>query len=115
MKLPVVLEQRMASLRVLCQKHGVARLYVCGSAVSGAFEEDTSDLDFQVELLPTNDAVTKGLALPALWDDLEQLYGRKVDLLTDQPIVNPILRGKVEETKVLLYEWCCSPSIVLPC
>lgn len=104
MKLHPYLAQRMVPLRQLCRKHGVSRLFAFGSIVSGAFDVENSDMDLQVELLPVSDPVVRGLSLLELWDDLEDLFGRKVDLLTEQPIRNPYLRAEVEETKILVYD-----------
>ena len=42
--------------------------------------------------------------LLTLWDTFEKELGRPVDLLTDQPIENPILKETVERTKVLIYD-----------
>jgi predicted nucleotidyltransferase len=96
--------QRMDQLKELCHKHGVSKLYAFGSIASEAFNVKTSDIDLQVELLPIKDPVAKGLTLLDLWDELEKLFGRKVDLLTDQPIKNPFFRKVLEETKVLVYD-----------
>ncbi len=60
--------------------------------------------DLQVELLPIEDPVAKGLTLLEFWDELENLFERKVDLLTDQPIKNPFFRKALEETKILVYD-----------
>jgi uncharacterized protein len=94
----------MHQLNELCRKYGVSRLYAFGSIASDAFDVKTSDIDLQVELLPIKDPVAKGLTLLDLWDELERLFGRKVDLLTDQPIKNPFFRKALEETKVLVYD-----------
>ncbi|RMF20449.1 MAG: DNA polymerase subunit beta [Bacteroidetes bacterium] len=98
------LAERMDRLAQLCRKHRVARLYVFGSLVSGQFDVKRSDVDLQVELLPIPDPVERGLTLLELWDELEELFGRKVDLVTDQAIRNPFLREKVEKTKTLVYD-----------
>ena len=40
----------------------------------------------------------------SIWDQLETFFQRKVDLLTDSSIRNPILRKNINQTKVLLYD-----------
>ena len=40
----------------------------------------------------------------SFWDSMELFFGRKVDLLTDSSIKNPILRKSIDRTKVLVYE-----------
>jgi len=104
MKLHPYMAQKMGPLYELCRKYRVSRLYAFGSIVSGAFDVKTSDIDLQVVLLPIKDPVSKGLTLLELWDELEKLFERKVDLLTDQPIKNPFFRKALEETKILVYD-----------
>jgi len=98
------LEQRRTRLNKLCTEFKVSQLYAFGSVVSGSFQEDSSDIDLQVILMPFEDPVEKGMMLMELWDALETLFGRKVDLLTDQPITNPYFRERVERTKKLVYD-----------
>lgn len=104
MKFHPYIAQRMDQLNELCRRHGVSKLYAFGSIVSGTFDVKASDIDLQVELLPIKDPVTKGLTLLKLWDELENLFERKVDLLTDQPIKNPFFLKALEETKILVYD-----------
>lgn len=87
----------------LCEKYSVARLYSFGSINTDRFDPHTSDVDLLVELEPMP-FLEKGENLMNLWDDLEMLFSRKVDLLTDQPIKNPILRQNIENNKRLLYD-----------
>ena len=39
-----------------------------------------------------------------IWDKLEDFFQRKVDLLTNSSIKNPILRKNIDTTKILLYD-----------
>jgi predicted nucleotidyltransferase len=48
--------------------------------------------------------VKKGAALLSLWDSLESLFERKVDLLTEASIRNPYLRANIEQTRKLIYD-----------
>jgi predicted nucleotidyltransferase len=87
----------------ICEKYKVSRLYAFGSVISEKFSEETSDLDLQVELEPMS-VIDRGEKLIQFWDELENLFQRKVDLLTDQPIRNPFFKEKVEKTKQLIYD-----------
>jgi len=40
----------------------------------------------------------------SLWDKLEEFFHRKVDLLTNSSIKNPILRKNIDKTKILIYD-----------
>jgi predicted nucleotidyltransferase len=87
----------------LCKKHNVQSLYAFGSSVNGEFDEQSSDFDFLVEVGDV-DPVQKGENLLAIWDKFEQLFQRKIDLLTESSIRNPVLKRTVDRTKVLIYD-----------
>ncbi|GAB3176465.1 hypothetical protein GCM10027291_38370 [Telluribacter humicola] len=48
--------------------------------------------------------VENGETLLKLWEALENLFQRKVDLLTEQPIKNEYLRENINRTKRLIYD-----------
>ncbi len=86
----------------LCDAHGVERLEVFGSAADGRFDPARSDFDFIVTFGPSaREAISDHYF--ALADGLEALLGRKVDLLTDQPIRNPYLRRAVDASRRDVY------------
>ncbi|UCS92196.1 nucleotidyltransferase domain-containing protein [Echinicola marina] len=87
----------------ICKEHKVDQLYAFGSAISDRFNEKTSDIDFLVEII-TSDPLEKGELLLSLWDTLEGFFDRKVDLLTDQSVKNPVLRKSIEQSKQLIYD-----------
>jgi len=103
MAIAPIIKENIRSLTSLCKKYGVERLYVFGSVARGEFDPEKSDIDLIVELekLPP---LKKGEQLLSLWSELENLFQRKVDLLTDKPIVNPYFRKSVEQTKRLIYD-----------
>jgi predicted nucleotidyltransferase len=98
-----IIEKHFAELVSLCKKYKVERIYAFGSVVSGGFDKESSDIDLIVELMPMP-PLEKGEKLLSLWNDLEDLYKREVDLLTDKPIQNPYLKKSIESTKQLIYE-----------
>jgi predicted nucleotidyltransferase len=91
------------SLLNLCKTHNVKRMYAFGSAVTNKFNPEKSDIDLIVEI-DENDPIEKGEKLISLWDKLEALFKRRVDLLTDQPIKNPYLKSAIDRTKILIYD-----------
>ena len=103
MELPSIIAQHFERLTELCEEFRVDRLFAFGSVVTKRFNPQTSDLDLIVELEPMP-PIEKGETLINLWEALENLFERKVDLLTDQPIKNPYLRRNVEKTKQLIYD-----------
>lgn len=94
--------ERRAELEALCRRYQVRRLDVFGSAATGAFRTEGSDLDFLVEFEAGAD---EGYAdrYFGLLESLEELFKRPVDLIVASAIKNPYFRQAVEKTRSLLY------------
>jgi predicted nucleotidyltransferase len=45
-----LITDNLDAIRALCRQYGIRRLDLFGSAATGAFDPDTSDLDFVVDL-----------------------------------------------------------------
>ena len=101
MNLPNEIENKRDKLFELCNKYNVIKLFVFGSVSKGKFNSETSDIDFIVELANLN-PVEKGENLMRLWSELENLFSRKVDLLTNKSFRNPYLRNEIENSKLLI-------------
>ena len=96
-----LINQNIAVIRSICQKHNVAHLFVFGSVLTDSFTSN-SDIDFIVGF--------KDISLEEYADNyynlkfsLEELLQRKVDLLEDQAIKNPFLRSSIDSTKRIVY------------
>jgi hypothetical protein len=87
----------------LCRDLGVERLYLFGSATSGAILADVRDLDFLVRFKPM-DSGQHANNYFALADRLEELLHSRVDLVEIDAIDNPYLKESVDLTKVSVYE-----------
>ena len=87
----------------LCKSHDVEVLYAFGSSTNDKFKEESSDIDLLVEL-KTKDPVKRGENLLDLWDKFESFFQRKVDLLTNSSIRNPILRKSIDSSKIVIYD-----------
>ena len=99
--IPLIEDHRQA-LTALCRQHGVRRLYLFGSAASGAFDPQHSDLDFVVEF----DELSPGKYADAyfgLLEDLEALFQRPVDLVMSDAIKNRCFLQSVNRTRTALY------------
>ncbi len=96
-------EKRKPKLFALCQKHSVNQLFAFGSVTRNDFDVSESDIDLIVDLDIEN-PVDKGEHLMQFWSELEELFSRKVDLLTTQKIKNPFLSDEIEKTKQLIYD-----------
>lgn len=107
-----LIQNTQPELVELCRRFGVERLYVFGSAASGQFNARTSDLDFLVRMndrRPTGAYADRYLGLAAA---LEELFGRRVDLVTEESIRNPHFRREVEATRQLVYEQSLAQAAV---
>jgi len=93
-----IVERNRPAIAELCRRFGVRRLDLFGSAATGRFDPERSDLDFLVEFEPMPPSpYTK--AFRGLRRGLEQLFERSIDLLTEPALVNPYLRRQIESEK----------------
>ena len=96
------LESKRTDLVALCRKYGVSRLELFGSGVTEGWQPGESDLDFVVAFRsdPHRSLADRYLGLA---EELEALFGRSVDVLTDRAIRNPYFRANVDATRVPVY------------
>lgn len=74
-----------------CQKHGVKRLRVFGSATSDRFDPARSDVDFLVDFLPGRGDTFEDYF--GLRDSLVDIEGRNVDLVVTSAVRNPYFKA----------------------
>ena len=99
--IPEIREQS-AAIDELCKRFRVRRLELFGSAVTGRFSPQSSDLDFLVEFeqLGANEYAD---AYFGLLEELQKIFKRQVDLVMLASIKNPYLRESIERSRTLLY------------
>lgn len=103
MNLKESINYKMADFLSLCKTHNVKNLYAFGSSINDNFNEDSSDIDLLIEM-DNEDPIERGENLLSIWDKFEQFFQRKVDLLTNSSIKNPILKNNIDSTKILIYD-----------
>jgi predicted nucleotidyltransferase len=103
MNLKESIQNKMADFLSLCKSHNVKNLYAFGSSINDKFNEETSDIDLLIEI-DNDDPIERGEKLMSIWDKFEQFFQRRVDLLTNASIKNPILRKSIDSTKILIYD-----------
>ncbi len=86
----------------LCKTHQVKYLYAFGSSITDRYT-NASDIDLVVEIDET-DPLNRGELLLSFWMKLEDLFMKKVDLLTFDSIRNHHLEEHIENTKKLIYD-----------
>jgi uncharacterized protein len=97
---------KLPQLRELCRRHHVIYLALFGSAATGNFDPERSDLDFVLHMqIPAPDGTSALDNYYAFIQSVEALYGRKVDTVPPPAeIENRYLRENVQESAVPLYE-----------
>lgn len=96
------IEQHRAQIQELCRKYGVKRLELFGSAARGDFDVAQSDLDFLV----LYDHAHQGAAhirYFGLLEELERLFGRKIDLVDIEAARNPYFVAEALRNRMRLY------------
>ena len=85
-------------LAELCREYGIAELAVFGSVACGSAGPD-SDVDLLYVRVPGNDL---SMAYFALQEDLEELFGRPVDLVPKEGL-HRVIRDRVLADAQVLY------------
>lgn len=97
-----LIENNIQKIIDLCKKHKVHKLFVFGSILTNRFNEK-SDVDLIVDFnkAEVNDYFDNYFDFKY---SLEDLLGRKIDLIEEQTIKNPYLKKSVNATKTLIYK-----------
>ncbi len=99
--LELVADKR-AEIAALCERYGVRRLDLFGSATTGAFHPAASDLDFIVDFMDYGPGVARRFI--GFGDALEALFGRRVDFVFDSKLTNPYFKASVDASREKIYE-----------
>jgi uncharacterized protein len=96
-----VLTESIDILKQLCKQYRVKAMYAFGSVCSDKFNEN-SDIDFLI----TFDDISIEQYTDNYFDlhyNLEDLFNRRIDLLTENSLHNPYLIESIEQSKQLVY------------
>lgn len=97
-----VLQNNREAITALCERFGVARLDIFGSALRDDFRPGESDLDLLVEFRPM-DPHALADAYFGLLDALRELLGPDLDLVMADAVKNRYIAREIERTKQLFY------------
>lgn len=102
------IEEIKKIIKPIAQKYGLPAVYLFGSYARGEARED-SDLDFLVDTTGTE--LTSLLKLGSLYCDLEEAFGKEIDLVTVRSIMqkpempsDEDFRKAVMSERVTLYD-----------
>ena len=103
-KMQQILELNIDKIKKACERYHVKNLYAFGSAVSGRFTNE-SDVDFLVEYFKDEEGLPKEpFDYFDLLFSLEEIIGRKVDLVVADAVRNIYFKRVMDNQKILLYE-----------
>src|SRR5271169_1453141 len=97
-----LIEQNRPAISLLCNRFGVKRLGLFGSAARGDFKAASSDVDFLVEFADYN-APTIANQWFGLQEELERLLGVHVELVSLRTARNLYFLEVANRHKVTLY------------
>ena len=98
-----IVEERRTEVAALCEKYGVKRLDLFGSAAGERFDPEVSDLDFVVSF-EEQDPPNLFHRYFGLTEDLQDLFGRDVDLVMEGALLkDPAFAESISGTQVPLY------------
>ena len=88
-------------LKILCAQHEVENLYLFGSSVTEKFHKE-SDIDVLVNF-KVNDLYNYFNNYLSFKEKLSLLFRRKIDLVEEQSLKNPILINSIKKTKQIVF------------
>lgn len=90
-----------SKLKELCHSLSVRRLELVGSAAREDFFPESSDIDILIEFEGDHALFDRYFELKF---GLEDIFGRKVDVIQSGAIKNPYLRTTLEKDRIAIYE-----------
>lgn len=95
---PNQLDDKLPQISEICRRHGVRELLLFGSALGPDFSP-ASDFDFLVEFLPEKKMDLFEYA--GMQIELEELLGRKVDLVSRRGLKPRIREGVLSQARTV--------------
>ena len=94
--------EKLPQIKSICERHGVRKMELFGSAARDDFRPDASDLDFAVEFFDIS-ALQRFRARLDLEDEMGALFGRKADIVELEDVKNPYVLKTILEDKQPVY------------
>ena len=96
-------QQKLPDVIRLLRQSKVKRAFAFGSVVSDRFDKN-SDIDLLISFDEKLDPFEYADNYWFLTEQLQKLFNRKIDILTEKTLRNPYLIDSINASKVLLYE-----------
>jgi len=100
--MPGIPDDKASDIAAACQRLGIARLFVFGSALRADFKPGESDIALLVEFGPLE--ITKRFhSYLAAREAFRTIFQTDVDLVMQGAVKNSIIAREIDRTKVLIY------------
>jgi predicted nucleotidyltransferase len=97
-----LVEDKLNDIIALCKVHQVKSIALFGSTAKETMHKN-SDIDFLVQFSDEIELLNYADNYFSLLEKLENLMGRKIDLVSRKSLKNPVLIEEIDRSKVDLY------------
>jgi predicted nucleotidyltransferase len=96
------IDEKREEIAETCQRYGIERLFIFGSALREDFRPGESDIDLLVEFGPIDISKKFHTFLEAR-AAFSKILQAEVDFVMSGAVKNKVIAGEIERTKKLLY------------
>ena len=96
------IDEKREEIAETCQRYGIERLFIFGSALREDFRPGESDIDLLVEFGPIDISKKFHTFLEAR-AAFSKILQAEVDLVMSGAVKNKVIAGEIDRTKKLLY------------
>lgn len=98
----VLIDEKLEEIAAACQRYGIERLFVFGSALREDFVPGESDIDLMVEFGPMQITKRFHVFLDAR-EAFRDIFQADIDLVMKGAVKNKVIAGEIDRTKKLVY------------
>ena len=96
------IDEKREEIAEACQRYGIERLFIFGSAIKEDFRPGESDIDLLVEFGPLEITKRFHVFLDAR-EAFRTIFQTDVDLVMQGAVKNKIIANEIDRTKRLVY------------
>jgi len=97
-----ILKDNLKEIIAICKLHYVNSIAVFGSAANNQMNKN-SDIDFLVQFSDEINVLDYADNYFSILEKLEELTGKKIDLVSVKSLKNPVLISEINKSKIELY------------
>ncbi len=97
------LHDKLPELKKIFREHSVKKAYAFGSVCTDRFNKN-SDIDFLISFEDNLDPLVVGENHLKLYEKVENLFNRPVDLIVEKSVKNPYFIKVMNKTRTPIYE-----------